>query len=80
LEVYTAPQNMEIVREAIEKVKPVLSAEVSLLPNSMVMVDEKGALQTLKLLDHLEELDDVQRVFSNVDYNEAVLEKLRSEA
>jgi YebC/PmpR family DNA-binding regulatory protein len=80
LEVYTTPQNLEDVRKAIEQVKPILSAEVSLLPNNTVMVDEKGALQTLKLLDHLEELDDVQKVFSNVDYNEAVLEKLRSQA
>jgi transcriptional/translational regulatory protein YebC/TACO1 len=44
------------------------------------MLDEKAAVQTLKLLDHLEELDDVQRVFANVDFNEAVLEKIRSQA
>ena len=43
------------------------------------MVDEQGALKVLKLLDHLEELDDVQRVFSNVDYSESVLEKLRAQ-
>jgi YebC/PmpR family DNA-binding regulatory protein len=80
LEIYTTPQNLEDVRKAVEQVKPVLSAEVSLLPNNTVMLDEKGSLQTLKLLDHLEELDDVQRVFANVDFDEAVLEKLRSQA
>ena len=80
LEVYTTPQNLEVVRKAIEQVKPVLSAEVSLLPNNTIMLDEKGTLQALKLLDRLEELDDVQRVFANVDFNDAILEKLRSEA
>ncbi len=77
LEVLVNPQKLEAVRKAIEQKKPIISAEVSLVPKSTVMVDEHGALKVLKLLDHLEELDDVQRVFSNVDYSEAVLEKLR---
>jgi transcriptional/translational regulatory protein YebC/TACO1 len=34
----------------------------------------------LKLLDHLEELDDVQHVSANLDYSEAVLEKLQAQA
>lgn len=50
------------------------------MPKNTVVLGEKEALQTLKLLDRLEELDDVQRVFANVDYSEAVLEKLRAEA
>jgi YebC/PmpR family DNA-binding regulatory protein len=77
LEVYVSPQKLEAVRKAIEQKKLIASAEVSLVPKSTVMVDEQAALKVLKLLDHLEGLDDVQRVFSNVDYSEAVLEKLR---
>lgn len=77
LEVLVNPQKLEAVRKAIEQKRPIISAEVSLVPKSTVMVDEQGALKVLKLLDHLEELDDVQRAFSNVDYSEAVLEKLR---
>ncbi len=80
LEVLVSPQKLETVQKAIEQKKPIISAEVSLVPKSTVMVDEQGALKVLKLLDHLEELDDVQRVFSNVDYSEAVLEKLRVQA
>jgi YebC/PmpR family DNA-binding regulatory protein len=76
LEVLVSPQKLEAVRKAIEQKKPIVSAEVSLVPKSTIMADEQGALKVLKLLDHLEELDDVQRVFSNVDYPEAVLEKL----
>lgn len=79
LDVIVSPQNFEAVRKAIEQKKPIISAEVSLVPKSTVMVDEQGALKVLKLLDHLEELDDVQRVFSNVDYSESVLEKLRDQ-
>ncbi|MBM3149711.1 MAG: YebC/PmpR family DNA-binding transcriptional regulator, partial [Chloroflexi bacterium] len=80
LEVITTPQNLEPVRKAIEAAKPVISAEVSRVPKTTVVLGEKETLQTLKLLDHLEELDDVQRVFSNIDYSEAVLEKLRTMA
>jgi len=47
------------------------------LPKRTVMLEEKDALQTIKLLDHLEELDDVQRVFSNMDFSDSVSEKLR---
>lgn len=79
LEVYTKPQNLETVRQSIEQSKPVISAELSLVPKSTVALSEKEALQALKLLDHLEDLDDVQHVFSNVDFSEAVLEKLRTE-
>lgn len=79
LDVIVTPQKLETVRKAIEQKGPIVSAEVSLVPKSTVMVDEQGALKVLKLLDHLEELDDVQRVFSNVDYSESVLEKLRAQ-
>jgi YebC/PmpR family DNA-binding regulatory protein len=79
LDILVSPQKLEAVRKAIEQKKPIISAEVSLVPKSTVMVDEQGALKVLKLLDHLEELDDVQRVFSNVDYSETVLEKLRAQ-
>jgi YebC/PmpR family DNA-binding regulatory protein len=80
LEIYTSPQNLEVVRGAIEKESKVISAEVSMVPKTSVMLDEKGTMQALKLVDHLEELDDVQRVFTNFDFSEDLAEKLRSEA
>jgi YebC/PmpR family DNA-binding regulatory protein len=78
LEIYTTPQKLESVRKAVEEKSKVVSAEFSLLPARTVMLDEKEALQTLKLLDHLEDLDDVQSVFSNMDFAESVAEKLRT--
>jgi transcriptional/translational regulatory protein YebC/TACO1 len=44
-----------------------------------VLLGEKEATQTLAFLDQLEELDDVQRVFSNIDFSDATLEKLRAQ-
>ncbi len=46
----------------------------------MVEVEEKAAIQTLKLLEKLEELDDVQKVYSNVDFSDEVIEKFHSGA
>jgi YebC/PmpR family DNA-binding regulatory protein len=79
IEIYTDPQNLESVRKAIEEKAKVISADVSPLPSQTVLLAEKEAMQTLKLLDHLEELDDVQQVFSNMDFSEDVAEKLRAE-
>ncbi len=79
LEIYTTPQNLEKVRTAVENSGNVVSSEVSLVPKTTVMLDEKHALQALKLVDHLEELDDVQRVSTNIDFSEEMLEKLRSQ-
>ena len=81
LEVHTRPQDLETVRVAVEGTGvAITSAEVSPVPKSTVELDEKSAIQGLRLLDRLEELDDVQRVFSNIDFSEAVGEKLRVQA
>ncbi len=80
LEIYTDPANLEAVREAVEQHKKVETAELSLIPSNTMTLDEKHALQTIKLLEHLEELDDVQRVFSNADFSDEVMEKLQAQA
>lgn len=79
LEVYTQPEDLEAVRLAVEKDDHVVSAELSMLPTTTVLLDESKAVQALKFLDQLEELDDVQRVFSNVDFSEETSEKLRTQ-
>lgn len=79
IEIYTAPQNLESVRKTVEEKAKIISADISPLPSQTVLLAEKEAVQTLKLLDHLEELDDVQQVFSNMDFSEDVAEKLRAQ-
>jgi YebC/PmpR family DNA-binding regulatory protein len=79
LEVYTKPTELEKVREALEQKKiAIASAELSMVPKSTVELEEKAALQTLRLLDKLEELDEVQLVSSNADFSDAILEKYQS--
>jgi YebC/PmpR family DNA-binding regulatory protein len=79
IEVYTKPAELEKVREALEQKKiTIASAEVSMIPKTMMELEEKAALQTLKLLDKLEELDEVQHVSSNVDFSDAILEKYQA--
>jgi YebC/PmpR family DNA-binding regulatory protein len=79
VDIYTKPAELEKVREALEaKNITIASAELSMIPKSTVEMEEKAALQTLKLLDRLEELDEVQHVSSNVDFSDAILEKYQA--
>jgi len=80
VEIYTVPEEFEGVRKALEQqgVK-FLSAELAMVPKTVVELDEKAALQTLKLLDKLEELDEVQQLASNADFTDSVLEKYKAQ-
>jgi YebC/PmpR family DNA-binding regulatory protein len=74
VEIYTAPTDVEKVRRALEEAGvPVASAELSMVAKSTIALDEKQGAQVLKLLDTLESLDDVQRVYSNGDFPDSVL-------
>ena len=80
VEIYTKPEELEKVRAALkQKNLPVASSELSMIPKTLVELEEKAALQTLKLLDKLEELDEVQHVFSNADFPVSVIEKYQSQ-
>ena len=81
VEIYTKPEELEMVREALVKQGlSTASAELSMVPKTIVELEEKPALQTLKLLDKLEELDEVQHVSSNADFPDSILEKYHSGA
>jgi YebC/PmpR family DNA-binding regulatory protein len=73
--VYTKPEDLENVRKSLEDAgfSPD-SAEIERVPSTRVSLEEKEALQTLRMLDRLEDLDDVQRVFSNADFPDSALE------
>ena len=76
VEVYTKPDELEMVRKALEqKELDIASTELSMVPKTLIPLDEKAALQALKFLDKLEEIDEVQNVFSNADFPDAVIEK-----
>jgi YebC/PmpR family DNA-binding regulatory protein len=75
-EIVSAPESLTSVREALEAAGfTVDSAELSLLPKTTVEVaDESAAKKVLRLIDQLEENDDVQEVYSNFDIPERMLE------
>jgi len=50
------------------------------MPKTIIQLDEKAAVQTLKLLDKLEEMDEVQHVSSNADFPDAILEQYQLQA
>ena len=52
---------------------PVNSAELSKIPKITTSLDEKGTLSNMNLIDALEELDDVQQVYSNLDISDEVM-------
>ena len=80
VEVYTKADELEVVRKALEAQSiPIASAEQSLIPKTTIKLDEKVALQTLRLLDRLEGLDEVQQVCSNVDFADTVVEKYKAQ-
>jgi len=80
VEIYTTPEEMETVRSALEQQNITIdSAELSMVPKTVVQLEEKPALQALKLLDKLEDLDEVQNVSSNADFTDAILEKYQSQ-
>jgi transcriptional/translational regulatory protein YebC/TACO1 len=76
-EIATAPDDFEAVKEAIEKASIVCaSASVDMVAQTTVTVTGSAAEQTLKLVDELEDHDDVQDVASNFEIPEEELERL----
>jgi YebC/PmpR family DNA-binding regulatory protein len=75
-QVLSAPESLATVREAVESAGFTIdSAELTMLPKTTVeVVDESDAKKVLRLMDQLEDNDDVQDVYANFDIPELVLE------
>jgi transcriptional/translational regulatory protein YebC/TACO1 len=73
--VVTDPTELAQVRGNLEGAGFVMaSADITMLPKATVETGEKEARQLLRLLDDLEENDDVQDVYANFDISEEVME------
>jgi YebC/PmpR family DNA-binding regulatory protein len=73
-QVMTAPENFPAVRDAIEKTGITMAgAEVTMMPENTVKVSGRAAEQVLKMMEELEEHDDVQSVSSNFDIDDEEL-------
>ena len=75
--VMTAPDKYAQVREALEKARvPIVSGEITLVPENTVPVSGHAAEQVLKLVEELEEHDDVQSVSANFDISDEELAQI----
>lgn len=79
-EVVSAPDDYEAVKQAVEKknLKPTLS-EIMMVPQSTVPLNEEKARSMLKLMEVLDDHDDVQKVYANFDIPDAIMEALANE-
>ncbi len=76
-EVITAPHDFEPVKKALTDAKIESSlAEVTFVPQNYVKLEEKHAEQMLKLMEVLDDHDDIQKVHANFDIPEAIMERV----
>jgi YebC/PmpR family DNA-binding regulatory protein len=74
-EIYTAPASFEAVRQALETNKiPTVEAKLDMIPSTYVAVDEGKTKGILRLLEILDDHDDVQNVYSNLDIPAEMME------
>ncbi len=73
--IYTSSGDLENVRECLEKEGVELSSvDVAMIPQNTVALGEKDAKKVLRLMEALEDHDDVQEVYSNFDIPEEIME------
>jgi len=71
-EVYTEPSELESVRQYLESQKiPIKAAELTQVPQNTIAVSGDQAEQVMRLIEALEDNDDVQDVYTNADFTDA---------
>jgi len=74
VEVYTAPSELEAVRSAlVEGGAAVSAAELTMVPKTAIELSPKDAASVMRLMERLEDLDDVQKVSTNLEISEEAL-------
>ncbi len=67
VEIYTEPKDFQKVKEALEKREATLTtAELTMTPRAMTELTEEDTFKIMRIIEMLEELDDVQQVYSNL--------------
>ena len=75
-EVITAPEDLSKIKSVIEGAKiPVNLAETTMLPKNYITLDEKTSEQMIRLMEALEDNEDVQNVYANFDMPDEVMTK-----
>jgi len=80
-DILTSPSQLEMVKAAIEEAKiPINNASLSAIPKNTVSLNGEDASKMLKLVDALEDMDDVQKVHANFDISDDELKQLASKS
>jgi YebC/PmpR family DNA-binding regulatory protein len=75
-EIFTAPENFDTVRAALESAKIATAAsEISMMPQNYVKLEGKNAQTMLKLMEALEDHEDIQNVWANFDIDESEMQE-----
>jgi len=76
VEIYADPGDFQVIREGLQlRGLKIDTAELTMVPKTTVSLDEKQAMQNMTLISSLEELDDVQNVYSNLDITDELMAK-----
>ena len=79
IEVYAELEYFQAVRQALEDAGIQFeTAELAMIPKTTMQLEEKQTLQVMAVIDALEDLDDTQQVYSNLDISDEVLTKYES--
>lgn len=74
IEVITAPAELKLVQDALEaQGLEIEDAQISMQPKALLTLDESDTLKGLRLIERLEELDDVQEVYYNLEVSDEIL-------
>lgn len=77
IEVLTAPSDYLSVKDhLVSHDTNVIQSELDMIPATTVVLDEEGTEKMMRLIDALEDLDDVQSVYTNADFPAEVMDKL----
>ena len=81
IEVYAELENFQAVRQALQEAGIRFeTAELTMIPKTMMQLGEKETLQVMGVIEALEELDDVQHVYSNLDISDEVMARYEAAA
>jgi YebC/PmpR family DNA-binding regulatory protein len=76
-EIITAPGDFEVVKEAVDQASiPYIEAEVTMLPQNTTNLAGKDAEQMVRLMEFLDDCDDVQKVYTNADIPEEIFSEM----
>ena len=81
VEIFAEPGDFQAVREGLlEKGLELDSSELTMMPKTTIALAEKPTFQNMNLISTLEELDDVQQVYSNLDISDELMAKFEAQA